>query len=92
MTEATCKLCQCTRETHLFYWHCKLIDGIICIECCYEMEKDVEEWLKRKRLNNLTQEEVEDICIECGMKSEKMDVEKIDKKNYEGGQNGPGNR
>jgi hypothetical protein len=60
-----CYICQCIPENHVVYYRCKLNDEIICLECCWSLEKHID--VLEKMLNkNL--EEVREICKKCDLR------------------------
>ncbi|MEM4461203.1 MAG: hypothetical protein QXY70_03655 [Nanopusillaceae archaeon] len=63
-----CKICNCTEETHIYYWKCLLINDYICIDCCWNIGNKEKYELFQEKLNELkiSNELIKGVCKKCG--------------------------
>ena len=74
--ETICAACECQPETHLVFYSCPIFENeSICNECCYIgcLQPYVDKQFSKKLGREITKEEINKTCLECGRNYAKQD-------------------
>lgn len=64
-----CCLCECDPRVHVCFFNCPIFEKeLICAECCLTdvLRSNIEEKFSEKLGRNITREEINSFCNDCG--------------------------